>query len=324
VKILPQIIFSGLVALGVCAASSFMGAELSMHTPILFPAFGFVVGLAISFRMQASYSRWWDGRTQWERLSTLSRSFARTVWVHIPGPSEAAMDEEFPNEGKRLAIQCTHILAVALKHHLRDERDWDSCVQLRNLLSYLPDYPYSNNNHPITITMYMGYYIEHTRLTTNMDAQVYTHLLAQVEGLTAVVSACERLLRTPIPLGYNIAISRIVWIFILGLPTQLWRELHWWSVPVTMVTAYALFALAEVGLEIENPWGEGPNDLDLDRYCNLLALDLEEIVSTKLPTDGWFGAQTSACNTPGSATPKVDDNARLAVTKQHFGDLEYV
>lgn len=27
------------------------------------------------------------------------------------------------------------------------------------------------------------------------------------------------------------------------------------------------------------PWGEGPNDLDLDRYCNLLALDLEEIMT---------------------------------------------
>lgn len=47
---------------------------------------------------------------------------------------------------------------------------------------------------------------------------------------------------------------------------------------MTIVTAYALFALAEVGLEIENPWGEGPNDLDLDRYCNLLALDLDDIM----------------------------------------------
>ncbi len=98
----------------------------------------------------------------------------------------------------------------------------------------------------------MSCYIEHVRLTTSMDPQVYTHLLAHVEGLTAVVSACERLLRTPIPLGYNIAISRIVWIFVIGLPSQLWRELRWWSIGVTMLTAYALFALAEVGLEIEN------------------------------------------------------------------------
>tara|TARA_R110002060_G_scaffold3453_3_gene5426 strand:+ start:1478 stop:1762 length:285 start_codon:yes stop_codon:yes gene_type:complete len=92
---------------------------------------------------------------------------------------------------------------------------------------------------------------------------------------------------------------------------------------VASLLLFSFFRL-KIKLTGRQPWGEGPNDLDLDRYCNLLALDLEEIVSTKLPTDGWFGAQTSACNTPGSATPKVDDNARLAVTKQHFGDLEYV
>ncbi|KAH7364037.1 hypothetical protein BKA65DRAFT_490271 [Rhexocercosporidium sp. MPI-PUGE-AT-0058] len=68
------------------------------------------------------------------------------------------------------------------------------------------------------------------------------------------------------------------------------------------VTAHVLFALAEVGLEIESArlpfplfgtfqllgfdadWirishgGEGPNDLNLDRYCNLLALDLDKIM----------------------------------------------
>jgi hypothetical protein len=56
---------------------------------------------------------------------------------------------------------------------------------------------------------------------------------------------------------------------------------------VTVVMAYMIFALAEVGLEIENPWGDGPNDLDLDRYCMLLALDLEEIMATTPPKRGW-------------------------------------
>jgi putative membrane protein len=128
-----------------------------------------------------------------------------------------------------------------------------------------------------------------------IDTQVFTHLLAQMEVnppilsscpsnltlqiLTAIISACERLLRTPVPLGYNIAISRIVWIFVFALPSQLWFSYRYYSILITVVTAYALFALAEVGIEIENPWGEGPNDLDLDRYCNLLALDLDDIMT---------------------------------------------
>lgn len=102
------------------------------------------------------------------------------------------------------------------------------------------------------MTLHLSSYVEDCRRRTPIDTQVLTHLLTHVDVFTSIISACERLLRTPIPLGYNIAISRIVWIFVFALPSQLWRELGWWSIAVTMVTAYALFALAEVGLEIEN------------------------------------------------------------------------
>jgi len=119
-----------------------------------------------------------------------------------------------------------------------------SCIQ----------YNYTATNHPLTLTLHLSSVVERYRLLSPgvLDTQVLTHLLTHVDGFTSVISACERLLRTPIPLGYNIAISRIVWIFVFALPSQLWGELAWWTVAVTIITAYALFALAEVGLEIEN------------------------------------------------------------------------
>jgi putative membrane protein len=172
---------------------------------------------------------------------------------------------------KAEVIRCVHTLAVALKHHLRGERDWSECTDLKQLLAHLPNvscptvffqaaltswiqYNYSATNHPVTLTLHLSSAVERYRLLSPnvLDTQVLTHLLTHVDGFTSIVSACERLLRTPIPLGYNIAISRIVWIFVFALPSQLWGELGWWSIAVTMITAYALFALAEVGLEIEN------------------------------------------------------------------------
>jgi len=50
---------------------------------------------------------------------------------------------------------------------------------------------------------------------------------------------------------------------VFTLPSQLWNELRWWSIAVTMVTSYALFALAEVGLEIENVSSPQLESLDL-------------------------------------------------------------
>lgn len=52
----------------------------------------------------------------------------------------------------------------------------------------------------------------------------------------------------------------------LVLPSQLYDTLGWMSVGVTMLTAYVLFALSEVGLEIEN--------VSLDLRYPLLSLTL--------------------------------------------------
>jgi len=138
---------------------------------------------------------------------------------------------------------------------------------------------------------------------------------------------------------------------VIALPSQLWRELEWWTIAVTMVTAYALFALAEVGLEIENvslsledslspcslritwvihlltlgkPWGEGPNDLDLDRYCNLLALDLDEIMSHPQNHESLLketGLKTSASSRTLSSALNLNTQSEEHVI-DHFSDSE--
>jgi hypothetical protein len=36
-------------------------------------------------------------------------------------------------------IRCIHTLAVALKHHLRGERDWSECRDLKQLCAHLPN-----------------------------------------------------------------------------------------------------------------------------------------------------------------------------------------
>lgn len=89
--------------------------------------------------MQSSYNRWWDGRIQWDKLSAVSRSFSRTIWLHVPLPSDSssANAKDIPN--KVDVIRMVHTLAVALKHHLRDERDWSECSDLKQLLAHLPN-----------------------------------------------------------------------------------------------------------------------------------------------------------------------------------------
>jgi predicted membrane chloride channel (bestrophin family) len=102
----------------------------------------FVVGLAITFRMQSSYSRWWEGREQWDKLSAACRSFSRTIWLHVPLPPPSCVEENDPH-GQHFekvdVIRCVCTYAVALKHHLRGEREWTECSDLKPLLAHLPN-----------------------------------------------------------------------------------------------------------------------------------------------------------------------------------------
>lgn len=91
-------------------------------------------------------------------------------------------------------------------------------------------------------------------------------------------------------------ISQLVWVFMLFLPFQLQSTLHWISIPATIVTGAMLFGLAEIGLEIENPWGDDANDLDTDNYAQNLVLEFDTL--TTLPPvkpNDWIMSQN---NTP--------------------------
>jgi len=89
--------------------------------------------------MQSSYNRWWEGRTQWDKISAVSRSFARTLWLHAPGISTTTESPKTFGMEKVEVIRCLHTLAIALKHHLRGEREWEDCHDLRNGLDHVPN-----------------------------------------------------------------------------------------------------------------------------------------------------------------------------------------
>lgn len=48
---------------------------------------GTVLGFVISYRTTASFERYNEGRRYWSQIILASRTFARTVWFHVPGES---------------------------------------------------------------------------------------------------------------------------------------------------------------------------------------------------------------------------------------------
>lgn len=142
-----------------------------------------------------------------------------------------------------------------------------------------------HGNLPFEVMVYLSAYIEHIIVGTKTlthpcwQTQVSASQLAMMDAY----GGCERVLKTPLPLAYSIAISQITWIYVLFLPFQLYPKLEWVTIPGTVVAAYIILGLAAIGREIENPFGRDVNDLGLGRYCAGLQRDLNVLTSLAPP-----------------------------------------
>jgi ion channel-forming bestrophin family protein len=48
---------------------------------------------------------------------------------------------------------------------------------------------------------------------------------------------------------------------------------------MTGLVSFTLFGIEEIGVEIENTFGEDPNDLPLDAICQTMLRNIEELIT---------------------------------------------
>ncbi|HEX8535840.1 MAG TPA: bestrophin family ion channel, partial [Cystobacter sp.] len=68
----------------------------------------------------------------------------------------------------------------------------------------------------------------------------------------------------------------------LGLPFALVEPFGWATVPVILLIAHTFLGIEEIGVEIEDPFGNDDNDLPLERICDTIQKNLTAL----LPADG--------------------------------------
>ena len=143
---------------------------------------------------------------------------------------------------------------------------------------------YNLGNLPLEIVTYLSAYFEETFNNKTLTLGIHqAQVMTNVASLTEILTGTERILNTPMPLAYSIAISQITWVYIMVLPFQLYPLLGWITIPGTIVAAYIILGLAVIGREIENPFGSDVNDLPLDTFCNEIASDIDLITAKPPP-----------------------------------------
>ncbi|KHJ36268.1 putative upf0187 domain membrane protein [Erysiphe necator] len=140
-------------------------------------------------------------------------------------------------------------------------------------------------NLPLEIITYLSSYVQDIATKNRgppvLNPALYAQLLIALAGLTEVQAQADRILNTPLPLGYNILISQLVILYTYLLPFQLLDKLGWITIPATVAASYVIIGIAAIGNELDNPFGNDVNDLPLDTYCHELRQDLDCLVSKK-------------------------------------------
>jgi len=276
-EIIFSVTFIGALATALVLLKHYKIADLSVSTTLI-SVLGFIVSLSVSFRMSTAYERYIEGRKGWDTLKTAIRNIGRIIWLHVTHGDVLLIDIQVPhgkgNEGrdilaKKSALNLLLAYAIALKHHLREERGpyYDdlyplichlprhihrpdikpptpeelmegghiahsspmSILKMRSFVHHemkgkpreIPSSLYLHDrrdlssqgtllqgNIPLEIMNYISAFFELCVSENRLIVPLFTNTLQQVSTLLDVLTITERILRTPLPLAYNIAISQ--------------------------------------------------------------------------------------------------------------------
>ncbi len=233
---------------------------------------GTSLGLLLVFRTNASYDRFWEGRKLWGGIVNETRNLARQA------ASWLAKDRDLANE----TILWTIAFAYSTMSRLRG-----GTPDLGPMQKQLPGPEATtalNSNHvPLAVLCRITDLIQVARKSDLIDSHQLQSMDQNVQSLTGYCGACERIRSTPLPFAYAVHLRRALMVYCFTLPFALVNRFGLVTIPVTLVVAYILFGIEEIGVEIEDPFGEDTNDLPLEKICetieqNLLALQFGEPV----------------------------------------------
>ncbi|KAH8726162.1 Bestrophin, RFP-TM, chloride channel-domain-containing protein [Phaeosphaeriaceae sp. PMI808] len=332
---------------------------------LLLTVLGFVVGLALSFRSSTAYERYNEGRKYWAQLTLASQNLARLIWIHVDERHEDPALGKQDLLAKISCLNLVAAYAVALKHKLRFE-PYIHYDDMKHIVGHIDTYakaaeqpdprPKPNvfkitgqflglpmaesnprkllkksrhplGNLPLEILSHLSSYMKQIYDNGTFKVSIYqTHSLNALTTMNDVLTGTDRILNTPLPIAYSIAIGQITWVYILLLPFQLYKSLGWVTIPASIFAAYIILGIALIGREIENPFGDDVNDLPLDAFCDQIRKDIDIIMSKAAPTfvdavnhgDNQLLYPLSHLGSAGWADKSVDEIRDALASKPNF------
>lgn len=262
----PTMLVLGFITASICyIEKKYLTLEIPTLT-IFHQIAGFIISMVLVFRINTAYDRWWEGRKLWGSLLNNSRNLSLKLNAFLPQNDLYSRNE-------------IHLLisnyAVALKLHLRHHNS----IKQIEFSETLKKEDFVNATHkPNYIAKQLTVFILNACKNNNNTQNDYLVVSDNINQLTEICGACERIKSTPIPYSYSIFIKKIIFLYIITMPITFGLTIGYWAVPIVMIMFYAFASLELISEEIEDPFGTDSNDLPTDEIAEKIKTNTKEIL----------------------------------------------
>ncbi|WP_137823269.1 bestrophin family protein [Pseudomonas sp. D(2018)] len=229
-----------------------------------FTLLGLSLSIFMSFRNNACYDRWWEGRKAWGQVIIEVRSFIRQSVAIADAPLREAVLREL----------CGFVHAFNAR--LRDEDEREAA---RPWLTDTPDAYGLNTSDGILRNI--GDQCARLAGRGEINEWRYTLLETRLTGLSMAQATCERIKGTPLPFPYTLLLHRTSYIFCVLLPFAMAGPLGWLAPIITVFVAYTFFGLDAIGDQLEDPFGHDENDLATDAMVRTLEREILDVLGQR-------------------------------------------
>ncbi|HYO26080.1 MAG TPA: bestrophin family ion channel [Lacipirellulaceae bacterium] len=261
--VIPYVLTFGLIATAIYGLAWWLQQYHGVHIGLEIAPFeiaGAALGLLLILRTNAGYDRWWEARKLWGGIVNQSRNVAISALAY--GPADMAWRRRFVS----WAASFSHVARCSL-------RGESPCEEIAALVGPVELKRIAASAHmPSYVALQMAHLLREASDADRIDRFAFMQIDRERAALIDHIGACERILKTPLPKVYAIKIRRFIALFILTLPFALLHRLNGdWLVPIiTMMVAYPLVSLDQIGIELQNPFSK----------ANLSHLPLGDISAT--------------------------------------------
>ncbi|GHE42786.1 bestrophin family protein [Sphingobacterium griseoflavum] len=227
---------------------------------------GFVLSLLLVFRTNTAYDRWWEARKQWGTLTNVSRSLAYKLDAFI-GKEDHVTRSFFRRAIPLYAETLFNFLRSDYVKFMLDEKEHPEFKTLDE-----------DKHGPNQLAALIFNKVHVLYQEQHLSGEQFIILNDELQTLTNVCGACERIKNTPIPLSYSSFIKKFVIAYSVTLPIGYVFSMGYFVVAAVPFIFYVLASLELIGESIEEPFGVDADDLPIDK----IALNIKKHVSEVL------------------------------------------